>query len=386
MFCNRCGTPLRAGDRFCPRCGAAIDSNRPASGAHSQAPWLDQPDRPPRRSRAVGIVIAMLVMVALLLAAAAWSQRDALSGLFDPEPMPTARPGQQGAEKVAQEHPATDDAGVPWIDPDPAQPEQDMARALLADAAEDAFFLLYGEDAVSRSEAKESFCNLTAGGYENSLEKAMELNGTTTGTLSRWDGYALSRPLMAGNCGYLAVLFYSVKKDDGQLGLETESSLLCFLWTGREWRLDASDAARELWPKLFERQLSSDGLRRAVRGGRVVLQFGQDTQLTRLARPVIPGVCDAIPTEVFQTEKQSVTVEFWAFNGTDTPLALTTLAEVSLKEEDGTVCFALYDLAIEPLQLRPGEGQLVTVTIPPEELQADLGRIKSGTCGVWLTR
>lgn len=382
MFCNRCGTPLRAGDRFCPRCGASIDPTRsPSRSPSGGSAGPELPGKPPHHGRAVGIVIAMLVMVVLLLAAAIWSQRDALSDLFDPTPMPTARPGQQGAEKVVEEHPATDAAGVPWVDPDPGQPEQDMARALLADAAEEAFALLYGEDAVSRSAAKEAFCNLTAGGYETALDKAMEINGSLTGTLSRWDGYALSKPLMAGNCGYASVMFYSVDQSSQPASFEADTGLLCFLWTGSEWRLDASDAAESLWPGLSEEVRANEFLLLAENNGRAAIRFNQDA---RLARPVMQGLCDAIPTGVWMEYDGSAMVEFWAFNGTGEAVGITALSEVSLREADGTVYFALYDLAIEPLQLAPGEGQLVSVTIPPEELRADLGRVRSVTCGVWL--
>lgn len=382
MFCNRCGTPLRAGDRFCPRCGATVDPNRSVRTAEGQPGWSGRQDEPPRRSRAVGIVIAMLVMVAVLLAAAVWSQWDALSGLFDPMPPASSSSGRPGAERVAEEHPETDAVGTPWIDPDPEQTEQDMARALLGDAAQGALELLYGDEAISRAEAKQTFCNLEAAGYQSALDKAMDVNGTTIGALSRWDGYAMSRPMMAGNCGYVAVLFYSV--EDGPLprSFETRTEYLCLLWTGSTWRVDATDQTKQLWAALFADQRASLSLRMAELSGRPAIRFGTDT---RIIRPVIPGTYDAMPTEVCLEADGSAVVEFWAFNGTDAPLDAGTLAEVSLREDDGSVYFALYDTAIEPLHLEPGEGQLVTLTVPPDEITADLRRIRNVTCSVWFS-
>lgn len=85
-YCDRCGTPLRPGDRFCPRCGALIQPGAPG-----------QPPRP--KNRTPGILLVMAATVLLLLAAALYSQRDALGRLFEPEPEQFA--GQEEGEQVS---------------------------------------------------------------------------------------------------------------------------------------------------------------------------------------------------------------------------------------------------------------------------------------------
>lgn len=366
-YCSRCGTPLQPGDRFCPRCGA---------------PAADAPGQPARpKGHAVGIAAAMGAMVLLLLAAAVWSQRDSFADLFDPAPTPW--PGQQeDSERVNR--PSTDAAGSPVVPLDETAPEQDMARALLAEAGEEAFLALYGDEPLSRAGAKELFCNLEAGGYPSALDKAMEVNAETVGTLSRWGGYLLGRPLMAGNCGFVLGMFYTVSGDTLPLQIEYDTVLIGLLWTGSRWRVDGSGQVEQRWqaqPMICADARQSPALQRAWEDGRMLAAFAQGLPVLR---PVLPGTYDALPIAVYENEEGLVCVEFWAFNGTDTPLDADRLQEVSLREPGGTTCFALYDLPIEPLHLEPGEGELVTISLPAGALKYDPHFFSELTCAVWF--
>lgn len=94
MYCSRCGTPLRPGDRFCPRCGAA------APGA-SAGPGRKGTGKGSGGIRTGWVVLVMVLMVLALLTAAVFSQWDQLTGLFEERsPMPTPRPGQAGVEQL----------------------------------------------------------------------------------------------------------------------------------------------------------------------------------------------------------------------------------------------------------------------------------------------
>ena len=371
-YCNRCGTPLQPGDHFCPRCGAPAGSGTPG-----RAPG-------PKRNHTAGIVAAMAAMVLLLLAAAVWSQRGSFGRLFDPAPTP--RPGQEGSERVSR--PATDEAGSPVIELDEALPEQDMARALLADAGEDAFYTLYGSEPISRAEASGLFCNLAAGGYKSALDKAMEVNAETVGSLSRWDGCLLGRPLMAGNCGYVLAMLYSVSGSQPPLQIDYATVRIGLLWTGSSWRVDASGQAARRWEQGgLEPSFLPSGQRRSAKeqearaAGRAVVPFAEEM---RLIQPVIPGVCDAMPVVVYRNPDGSYGLEFWAFNGSDTALDAQALEEVRLRETGGGVCFELYDFAMEPLHLDPGEGRMVALTVPADAVISDPQNAQGLTCAVWF--
>lgn len=368
-YCSRCGTPLQPGDRFCPRCGA------PTGAAPGQ------PARP--RSHTAGIVAAMGAMVLLLLAAAVWSQRDSFAGLFDP--VPTPWPGQEeDSERVNRPDAGTDAAGSPVVLLDEKAPEQDMARALLAEAGEEAFFALYGDEPLSRAEVSRLFCNLEAGGCYSAQDKAREVNADTVGTLSRWDGYLLGRPLMAGNCGFVPGMFYTVSGNTLPLQIEYDTVLIGLLWTGSSWRVDGSGQVEQRWreePQVCSSRRNSPGLYLARGNRKLVIPFAEEL---RLLEPVLPGTYDAMPVVVYEDKNGDLCVEFWAFNGTDKPLDAEALEEVSLRQVGGKVCFELHGLAIEPLHLEPGEGQMVALTIPAREVRCWPEGGYDLNCAVWF--
>lgn len=70
MYCPRCGSQLPDGAKFCSRCGATLDGERPA--APVPAPARRPAGSRPRRGRIVAIVAAALVVLLAGGAAASW--------------------------------------------------------------------------------------------------------------------------------------------------------------------------------------------------------------------------------------------------------------------------------------------------------------------------
>lgn len=362
MYCSRCGTPLRTGDRFCPRCGAAAPDIPAGPGRKGT--------KGPGGIRTGWVVLAMVLMVLVLLAAAVYSQRDQLNSLFEQPPRPTPRPGQAGVEQL-EDRLARDEAGSLVLTPLERPPVglPDRAYDMAGQAGQQALETLYGSEPITAEGAGELFCNLSAGGYDSFETLAEEVNESMVDTLWHWTGALPGEPVVRGNRAYQSVLLYAVKRNgksapyDLYEDLTTEELLICMIWSGSRWRVDASTMS-EFLLRGHERFLFSAGMREALDAGRIAFFWlGAST----LAEPVIPDVCDTLVREVYLTAEGDVAICSWAFNGTSEPLDAEQV-DLDLFSNQGDWYYADYAFPIEPLHLEPGEGKVITVIIPAEEL------------------
>lgn len=369
MYCSRCGTPLRTGDRFCPRCGAAAPGIPAGPGRRGT--------KRPGGIRTGWVVLAMVLMVLVLLAAAVYSQRDQLNSLFEQPPMPTPRPGQAGVEQL-EDRLARDEAGSLVLTPLERPPVGLPARAYdtAGAAGQQALETLYGSEPITAEGAEALFCNLSAGGYASFEALAEEINATSIGIIWPYWSVLSGEPVVRGNRAYQSVLLYKVLYDPSKppilpyvLGqdVRTEELLICMIWSGSRWRVDASTMC-EFMLNSHQRFLFSDGLREAADAGRPAFFM---TGAGTLLEPVIPNVCDTLIREIYGTADGGAAICCWAFNGSGQPFD-TDHALIQLCSSTDGWYFNAADHPIEPLHLEPGEGRVITVVIPGEEMKKPL--------------
>lgn len=387
MFCSRCGTLLHADDRFCPRCGAAAPPAEHAgaeyigpeyTGPEHTNPEHAGPEHPGpepagRRGRVVNLVIVtLLVLLAILLAFAGWKQWEALRRLFrqapaDPGPVPFSQSDPQ---------PERDAAGSLRLLPaDPfLERLPQAARETAEEAAQNALQAIWGSVPMTGETALELFCNLSEGGYVSGQALADHLNETCTGTLNQWNGRIAGQPLIQGNRAYMDVMLYAVRGTGGapysfDYDILTDEVLICMIWSGSEWLVDASTMAEFMLQDDY-RFLCSDGFCEARAAGRACFFFLGPSMMVE---PVIPQVCDTLIREVYATPDGGAVISCWAYNGLGEPVDLEALDEVYLVRPDSyDYYFHEYGRPIEPLHLEPREGRVLTITIPPEDMLVPL--------------
>ena len=92
MFCKNCGTEIKEGVKFCPRCGKAVDAaGAPEAGQEAggsvQSRWQQTvPEQKPHKSRSkLRIIIpvtAVVVVAALVAGGVAFSKTNFFPGPF----------------------------------------------------------------------------------------------------------------------------------------------------------------------------------------------------------------------------------------------------------------------------------------------------------------
>lgn len=82
MFCKNCGTPMKDGAKFCPKCGArqeAADQGR-MEQASTAAPSPKKPDKPKKKFPIWLLIIPICLVIGILAAFMAPKVLDAISG------------------------------------------------------------------------------------------------------------------------------------------------------------------------------------------------------------------------------------------------------------------------------------------------------------------
>lgn len=324
-------------------------------------------------------------LLILLLATADWMRWDALLGLFRTAPA-APEPFSQ-AEPQPDPRPERDAAGSLVLAVDDRRVELPQAALDTAEeAAQNALKAIYGPEPLTGQAALEMFCNLSAGGYASGRQLAEHLNETCTGTLNRWNGRIAGEPVIRGNRAYLDVMLYAIRGTRGapysfDYDIVTNDILISMIWSGSEWLVDASTMAEFMLQDNFL-FLCSDGFCEARSAGRACFFFlGPGI----LAEPVIPQVCDTLVREVYATADGGAVISCWAWNGLGEAVDIDLLDEACLVQPNSfNFYFREFDRPIEPLHLEPREGRVLTIVIPPEEMDMPLEDAASLTARVRL--